>query len=66
MDTQRLVMAANNSPACRPLLAEIWGQICAHVDDFSLWVACRQVSKMVRDEAGREFARTRLPQLKLA
>jgi hypothetical protein len=62
---QRLNMSASDSPACRALLAEIWGHICAHVDVFSLWIACRQVSKMVRAEAEREFARTRLPQLKL-
>ncbi|KAF2832508.1 hypothetical protein CC86DRAFT_90526 [Ophiobolus disseminans] len=47
------------------LPAELWGQILSYMDDFSLWVPCRQVSRMLRTEAEYAFARTRLPQLEI-
>lgn len=54
-------MATANS--CRSLPGEIWDLICAQAEDFALWVAYRQVSKVVRSEAEREFVQTRLPKL---
>jgi hypothetical protein len=63
--TQCLNMRTSNSPACRPLPADIWGQVLTQVDDFTLWIPCHQISRMIRDEAEREFARTRLSQLKI-
>jgi len=48
-----------------PLPAELWGEIFTHVDDFELWVVCRQVSSMLRAEAEREFATRRLSDLDL-
>lgn len=56
-------MTTTNS--CGHLPGEIWGLICAEADDFTLWVVYRQVSKLVRSEAEREFARTRLPELRI-
>ena len=50
---------------CAPLPAELWGQILGYMDDFSLWVPCRQVSRMLRSEAEYEFTKTRLSSLKL-
>lgn len=43
---------------------EIWGLILSFVDDeFTLWVTCRQVSRVFRTEAECEFALTQLPKL---
>lgn len=48
------------------LPAELWAQILHHVEDeYTLWVICRQVSRTFRAEAEREFAKTRLPQLRI-
>jgi hypothetical protein len=58
-----LVMA--NLLSCCPLSSEVWSLICAQTDDFTLWIVYRQVSKVMRAEAEREFARTRLPQLRI-
>jgi hypothetical protein len=49
----------------RPLPTEIWGHIFSTVDGLTLWVSCRQVSKMLRSEAEPEFAQTRLPHLQI-
>ncbi|EAT86750.2 hypothetical protein HBI56_130870 [Parastagonospora nodorum] len=49
--------------ACHSLPRKIWGLICAQADDFTLLVVYRQVSRLVRSEAEREFARTHLPKL---
>src|SRR4051812_30490553 len=50
---------------CPALPAELWGQICSYNDDLTLWMVYRYVSKLLRSEAEREFAQTRLPQLDL-
>jgi hypothetical protein len=49
---------------CSSLPAEIWASIFTFTDDFTLWVSCRQVTRMLRAEAEREFARTRLCKLR--
>jgi hypothetical protein len=56
-------MATTN--ACRSLPGKIRGLICAQADEFTLWVAYRQVSRLVRSEAELEFARTHLTQLRI-
>ena len=50
---------------CRPLPPEMWAEICSHIDDSTLWIVCRQVSTVLRAEAEREFATSRLPFLKM-
>jgi hypothetical protein len=45
------------------LPAEIWGQVMSYVDNLHLWVVCRQVSKALRSEAEREFAKHRFKNL---
>jgi hypothetical protein len=50
-------------PECPALPAELWGKVLTRLDDFTVWMRCRNVSKMWRAEAESEFARTRLSQL---
>jgi hypothetical protein len=50
-------------PKCPALPVELWGKVFTHLDDFTVWMRCRNVSKMWRAEAESEFARTRLSQL---
>jgi hypothetical protein len=47
-------------PNCPALPVELWGKVFTHLDDFTVWMRCRNVSKMWRAEAESEFARTRL------
>ncbi|KAH7093707.1 hypothetical protein FB567DRAFT_178632 [Paraphoma chrysanthemicola] len=47
------------------LPAELWGQICSYMDDFTLWIVFRQISRTLRQEAEREFATNRLPNLQI-
>lgn len=58
-------MTAVRAPRCPPLPAETWGEILVNVEDLDLWVICRQVSRTLRLEAEREFARNRLGQLEV-
>lgn len=52
------------APTRASLPTELWVQILSHVDeDFTLWVVCRRLSKLIRAEAEREFATQRLGQL---
>ncbi|KAH7082602.1 hypothetical protein BKA63DRAFT_501311 [Paraphoma chrysanthemicola] len=55
-------MAINTSPQ---LPAELWAQICSYMDDFTLWIVFRQISRTIRPEAEREFATNRLPNLQI-
>ncbi|KAF2832507.1 hypothetical protein CC86DRAFT_462789 [Ophiobolus disseminans] len=48
---------------CPSLPAELWASIITHLDDFTVWMVCRYVARMVRDEAERDFAKHRLPEL---
>jgi hypothetical protein len=57
-DTSELVPSE-----CSALPAELWGKVFTHLDDFTVWMRCRNVSKMWRAEAESEFARTRFSQL---
>ena len=41
--------------------AELWALIMTYLDEFTVWMVCRYVSKMIRAEAERDFAKTRLP-----
>jgi hypothetical protein len=50
-------------PECPALPAELWGKVFTRLDDFTVWMRCRNVSKMWRAEAESEFARTPLSQL---
>ncbi|KAE8844416.1 hypothetical protein PTNB85_02681 [Pyrenophora teres f. teres] len=48
------------------LSVELWAHVLHHLDDdYTLWVTCRQVSRDIRAEAEREFAKARLPHLNL-
>ena len=47
------------------LPAELWLMVFDLLDDFSLWVICRQVSSSWRIEAERTFAKTRLGKLSI-
>ncbi|KAF1848862.1 uncharacterized protein K460DRAFT_81747 [Cucurbitaria berberidis CBS 394.84] len=58
-------MSESDPVACRPLPPELWAQICTHIDDFTLWVICRQVSPVLKAEAEREFVKTHLPNLRM-
>ncbi|KAJ4301401.1 hypothetical protein N0V90_003493 [Kalmusia sp. IMI 367209] len=44
---------------------ELWAHVFGFVDSYSLWTACRKVSRTLRFEAEREMARSRLPRLKI-
>jgi hypothetical protein len=48
---------------CPQLPAELWGSIFSHLDKYTIWMVCRNVSKLLRGEAEGEFARVRLPKL---
>jgi hypothetical protein len=48
---------------CPALPAELCGEVFTHLDEFTVWMMSRNVSKLWRAEAEREFARNRLPQL---
>lgn len=52
-----------NRKATLPI--ELWSTILSYVDDFTLWVVCRQLSHVLRTEAEREFALVRLKRLKI-
>jgi hypothetical protein len=57
-------MSSVSSVPQRPLLpAELWGLVFTHVDAYTVWMVCRNVSKLFRDEAEGEFARFHLPRL---
>ncbi|KAI8930976.1 hypothetical protein NX059_011988 [Plenodomus lindquistii] len=45
------------------LPAELWGEICTHVDARTLWMTIRPVSQLLRAEAEREMTSSRLPKL---
>ena len=47
------------------LPTEIWCLVLTHVDDFSLWVICRAVSKALRTEAELEFVRERIQHVEI-
>jgi hypothetical protein len=59
------VGAVYSTARCPHLPAEIWARIFTFGDAVSLWVNCRNVSRMLRAEAEREFATTRLPTLQI-
>jgi hypothetical protein len=46
---------------CSPLPAEVWASVITYLDEYITWMVCRHVSKMVRNEAERDFAKYRLP-----
>lgn len=54
------------SPAPGPKLPpERWSLVLSYVDDLTLWVVCRQVSRLLRAEAEYEFMRMRLKHLNI-
>lgn len=48
---------------CFYLPPELWARIFTYMSPIDLWVTCRQVSRAMRAEAEREFARNRLKDL---
>lgn len=52
-------------PLSHSLPPEIWGHVFRYVDTFTLWTTCRQVSRLLRQEAEGEVARTRLSALSI-
>ena len=60
--TSRFAKTTKLSPAmpaasCFHLPAHLWAHILTRLDDdFNVWVTCRQVPRMLRAEAEREFA----------
>jgi hypothetical protein len=51
-------------PTCPHLPAELWAQVLIHVDnDVDFWVNYRRVSRTLRTEATRTFAKSRLQRM---
>jgi hypothetical protein len=48
---------------CPQLPTELWAEIMSHQDDFTLWVVCWNVCKILRCEAEQIVAKSRLPKL---
>jgi hypothetical protein len=60
-------MALAHQPSlsnCAALPAELWAFVLNHLDEFEVWMICRNVSKMLRAEAERDFKHHRLPSLR--
>lgn len=58
-------MTASRIPQCPALPLEMWAHIFTFVDEVDLWVTCRQVSRTLRAEAEREFAKNRLQHMEI-